>query len=64
MKDNIETYPDNEILQNMKCTKKKNNIINKIVNDWAERMGGIIVEKMYYHYCKKFYFPILENSEQ
>ena len=30
MKDNIETYPDNEILQNMKCIK--NNKINKIEN--------------------------------
>ena len=29
MKDNIEKYPDNEILQNIKCMKK-NNKINKI----------------------------------
>ena len=30
MKDNIETYPDNEILQNMKCIK--NNSTNKKEN--------------------------------
>ena len=30
MKDNIETYPNNEILQNMKSVK--NNKINKVEN--------------------------------